>query len=189
MTSACTAVEMLRYSIGNTVPVKYHNGNETCLPFHVTDVARSQVGRKWVQHVRAFLHRVEFLVVGAYALAAHGLPRATGDLDIWVRPTANNAQRVGRALAAFGSPVEKLRVEDFTIPEIVYQIGVAPRRIDILTSISGVDFEQAWSNKMVLALDGLSVPVLGRSDLIANKRSAGRKKDLADLESLQEPGA
>src|SRR5437764_1559601 len=87
---------------------------------------------------------VEFLVVGAYALAAHGLPRATGDIDIWVRPGAENAQKVLRALSAFGAPVSDLTERDFTSPNMVVQFGVEPCRIDILTSIDGVEFDDAW---------------------------------------------
>ena len=127
----------------------------------------------------------EFLVVGAYALAAHGYPRATGDLDIWVRPTPENAARVWHALCKFGAPVSKLRVEDFSTPEIVYQIGVAPRRIDIMTSISGVEFETAWGNHGIANLGGLQAPVLGREDLLVNKRASGRTKDLADVAWLE----
>ncbi len=126
----------------------------------------------------------DYLVVGAYALAAHGYPRATGDLDLWVRPSPENAQRVWAALIAFGAPVSKLTVADFATPDIVYQIGVAPRRIDILTTISGVEFDLAWRNRLCLKLDGLSVWVIGRDDLVTNKRAAGRPKDLADVETL-----
>ena len=128
----------------------------------------------------------DYLVVGAYALAAHGFPRATGDLDLWVRPTTDNAARVWQALAAFGAPTSKITVEDFSTPDIVYQIGVAPRRIDILTSISGVEFDQAWQSRKSIELDRLAVPVIGRDDLLANKRASGRPKDLADAETLNQ---
>lgn len=127
----------------------------------------------------------EFLVVGAYALAAHGLPRATGDLDIWVRPNQENAERVWAALSQFGAPVSCLCKADFCQPDVVYQIGVAPRRIDILTSISGVDFGAAWPNRRVVDVEGRAVAFLGRSDLIANKHAAGRPQDLADLAWLE----
>ena len=129
---------------------------------------------------------VEFLLVGAYALAAHGFPRATGDLDLWVQPTPENAKRVWTALNAFGAPLSKLNIDDFLTPDIVYQIGVAPRRIDILTSISGVTFEEAWTNRITLKIDGLNVPVIGRNELLINKRATGRTKDLADVESLEQ---
>jgi hypothetical protein len=131
--------------------------------------------------------KAEYLVVGAYALAAHGFPRATGDLDVWVRPTKENAQRVWSALAAFGAPTSKLRVDDFSTPDIVYQIGVAPRRIDILTSISGVQFDRAWANRISVEMGGLIIPVLGRNELLANKRASGRPQDLADADTLDPP--
>ena len=128
---------------------------------------------------------VEFLLVGAYAVAAHGYPRATGDLDLWVRPSRENAKRVWAALEAFGAPKSKLTVEDFTAPDVVYQIGVAPRRIDLLTSVSGIEFDAAWQNRVSVELDGLSISVLGRDDLIRNKRATGRTRDLADAEMLE----
>ena len=130
----------------------------------------------------------EFLVVGAYALAAHGIPRATGDIDLRVRPTNENAARVWEALKAFGAPVSRIAVKDFSTPDVVYQIGVAPRRIDLLTSISGVGFDQAWGNRMTVELDELTVPVIGREDLLANKGACGRPKDLADVEALIQGG-
>ena len=129
----------------------------------------------------------EYLVVGAYALAAHGLPRATGDLDLWIRPTKENAHRVWDALVSFGAPTSKLTVDDFATPDVVYQIGVAPRRIDILTSVSGVAFDLAWQQRISVELDGLTVPVIGRDDLLANKRASGRPKDLVDADTLDPP--
>ncbi|MBN1853636.1 MAG: hypothetical protein JW829_12970 [Pirellulales bacterium] len=130
--------------------------------------------------------RADYLVVGAYALAAHGFPRATGDMDLWIRPTKENALRVWQALAAFGAPTSKITVDDFSTPDIVYQIGIAPRRIDILTSISGVDFHQAWKDRISVEIDGLTVPVIGREHLLANKRASGRPRDLTDAEMLEQ---
>ncbi|MFH1278828.1 MAG: hypothetical protein ABIK65_10670 [Candidatus Eisenbacteria bacterium] len=127
----------------------------------------------------------EFLVVGAYALAAHGLPRATGDLDIWVRPTEENGERVLKALVRFGAPLHDLRIEDLRTSEVVYQIGVPPRRIDILTSIDGVPFDEAWPRRLDLEIEGLRFPVLGREEMIRNKRASGRPQDLADVERLE----
>ena len=127
----------------------------------------------------------EFLVVGAHALAAHGAPRATGDLDIWINSTRTNADRVMSALRAFGAPLASLTIEDLTTPDLVFQIGVVPSRVDILTTISGVAFDDAWTRRMVLAIEGVQVPVLGRNDFIANKRATGRLKDLADIEGLE----
>ncbi len=126
----------------------------------------------------------EFLIVGAHALAAHGVPRATGDLDIWVRPTPTNARRVLRALASFGAPLHDLTLDDLTKPDTVFQIGVPPSRVDILTGITGVRFDDAWPRRVALDLEGAAVSVIGRSDFIANKRATGRLKDLADVDGL-----
>jgi len=109
--------------------------------------------------------RVEYLIVGVYALAAHGSPRATGDIDIWVRPDPENAERVWSALVRFGAPIDQITVDDFAAPGIVFQIGLPPERIDVLTMISGVDFHQAWNSRMVVEIDGMSVPVLGLREL------------------------
>ena len=128
----------------------------------------------------------EYLVVGAYALAAHGRPRATGDLDIWVRPSSDNADKVWAALAGFGAPLSALKKQDLTTPGIVFQIGVEPVRIDILTAIDGVDFDGAWTRRIVVDVDGQSVPLLGKDDLIRNKRAAGRPQDLADVAALEQ---
>ena len=130
--------------------------------------------------------RVEFLLVGAYALSAHGLVRGTGDLDLWVRATPDNAARVHRALLAFGAPADRFSVQDFTEPDSVIQIGVPPFRLDVLTSISGVEFAEAWAARIVLRLDGIELPVLSREHLIANKRAADRPKDRLDLKWLEE---
>ena len=126
----------------------------------------------------------EFLVVGAHALAAHGTPRAIGDLDIWINPTRENAGRVMTALRAFGAPSADLTLDDLTKPETVLQIGVVPCRIDILTGISGVVFDEAWKRRMVLEMEGVEVQVLGRDDFVRNKRASGRPKDLSDLDLL-----
>jgi hypothetical protein len=129
-----------------------------------------------------------FLIVGAHALAVHGAPRATGDLDIWIRPDFDNAQRVWRALTQFGAPVEALglRVEDLTNPDTVFQLGIPPRRIDILTEISGVAFEEAWEGRVERDSGTLRLPFLGRSELLRNKAASGRPKDLADLALLED---
>jgi hypothetical protein len=129
----------------------------------------------------------EYLVVGAYAMAFHGVPRATGDLDVLVRPTEENAHRVWRALADFGAPLEAtgLTLADLATPGTIYQMGLPPRRIDVLTTISGVSFEEAWSTHVDLQVDsGVVVPVIGLDALVRNKRATGRPKDLADLEVL-----
>jgi hypothetical protein len=127
----------------------------------------------------------EYLVVGAHALAVHGRPRATGDLDIWVRASSDNARRVWAALEVFGAPLHELKPEDLTTPDVVFQIGVAPGRIDLLTSITGVEFESAWPHRVEVGVAGLQVPVLGKNDLIRNKRATARPRDLADLAELE----
>lgn len=129
--------------------------------------------------------KAEFLIVGAYALAAHGVPRATGDIDIWVRPTAENSQRVWRALERFRAPLSQLDVNELTRPNIVFQMGLPPNRIDLLTSITAVEFDSAWQRRKVVRLAELDVPVLGRDDMVRNKRAAGRPKDLADAAWLE----
>lgn len=128
---------------------------------------------------------VEYLVVGGYAVGAHGLPRATKDIDIWVRPTAENAARVFRALARFGAPSHGLTIADLVTKGTVYQIGVPPQRIDILTAIDGVEFNEAWPERVSSDLGGVPAPVIGRSALVRNKRASGRPQDLADVARLE----
>lgn len=132
---------------------------------------------------------VDFIVVGAHALAAHGAPRATGDLDIWVRPSRDNAERTIRALAAFGAPLADLVADDLTSTDTVFQMGLPPSRIDILASITGVSFDEAWSRRVVVTVADLAVPVLSKEDFITNKRLVNRPKDRADLALLDEAGS
>lgn len=131
---------------------------------------------------------VDFIIIGAHAMAAHGVPRATGDIDIWVRPSKENAERVLDALARFGAPLFDLSREDLVQDDTVFQIGVPPQRIDILTGISGVTFEEAWSRRVLVTLADLpfAVPILSREDFVRNKRASGRAKDRADLALLGE---
>jgi hypothetical protein len=129
-----------------------------------------------------FAAEAEFLIVGAHALAAHGRPRATGDLGIWIRPTPENAERVWRALVDFGAPLREIQLQDLTSPEVVFQIGIAPTRIDILTSITRVAFDEAWSRRHVIDIDSRRLPFLSREDLIRNKTAVGRPRDLADID-------
>lgn len=128
---------------------------------------------------------VEFLLVGAYALAAHGLPRATGDMDVWIRCSDENAQCVWRALQRFGAPLAELTLDDLKTPDTVFQIGVAPRRIDILTSIDGVEFDEAWPQRMIIEVEGQTFAVLSRVHLLRNKKASGRPRDLADAAWLE----
>ena len=128
--------------------------------------------------------RVEYIVVGAHALAAHGHVRATKDLDIWVRSERANAARTIQALREFGALLHDLTVEDLLRPGVVFQIGVDPVRIDVITAIDGVDFSRAWKNRLRTAFSDVPVDVLSREDLITNKRASGRTQDLADVEWL-----
>ena len=128
---------------------------------------------------------VEFIIVGAYALAAHGLPRATGDIDIWVNNSPDNAQRIIRALIKFGAPTSNLSEEDFISPGMIVQIGVEPCRIDLLTSIDGVEFNVAWKNKLTISIDDLELHVLSKADLLKNKLAVSRDKDQSDIVWLE----
>lgn len=127
-----------------------------------------------------------FLIVGAHALAGHGLPRATGDLDIWVEPTAGNAAKVWQALLDFGAPAAALgiRQQDFTTRGLVIQIGLPPRRIDLLTSLTGLEFDPAWATRFTVTVAGIALPLLGRDSLLANKSALDRPQDRADVEAL-----
>lgn len=129
---------------------------------------------------------VEYLIVGAYALAFHGVPRFTGDMDIFVKPDQKNAERILLALRRFGFNFPNLTAEDFQNPDKVVQLGVPPVRIDLITSITGVSWDEAETHKMPGNFGDLSVHYLGREQYIINKRATGRKKDLADLEALGE---
>lgn len=128
--------------------------------------------------------RVRYLLVGAHAVAYHSEPRYTKDVDIWSEPTAENAARLWQALAAFGAPLDNARIDDFSNPQLVYQIGVEPNRIDVLMSISGVKFEAAWKRRVRSTFDGVPIHILGRNDLIRVKRAVGRPQDLLDLRRL-----
>jgi len=132
---------------------------------------------------------VRFLVVGAHAMAIHGVPRGTQDLDVWVDPDTANTDRVWKALATFGAPLESLGLttDDLRQANTVIQLGLPPNRIDVLTSLSGVDqFDTAWASRTEHAVRGRQIPFLGRDALLRNKRASGRRKDLADIEALGE---
>lgn len=129
---------------------------------------------------------IEYIIIGAYALAYHGAPRFTGDIDLYVRPTKENATRIIAALSSFGFGSLGLKEEDFQKPEQVIQLGVPPVRIDLITSITGVTWEQANAGKVAGQYGDVDVHFLGRNQYAQNKRATGRKKDLADLEALGE---
>jgi predicted nucleotidyltransferase len=140
----------------------------------------------WIELCALFsAHRVEFLVVGGQAVIAHGYPRLTKDMDLWVRPTAENGARVIDALFEFGSGDAGLTSGQFENPRTVLMLGREPFRIDILTDIPGVTFDEAWLGRVHVTLDGVRVPVIGKRELIKNKRSVGRLQDLADVEALE----
>lgn len=132
-------------------------------------------------------HGVDFLVVGAYALAFHGAPRFTGDLDILIRPALDNAARLLMALEAFGFPLGDLSPAAVSDPRRMLQMGVPPVQIHVMSAISGVEWDEAWSDRAQGSLGGHSVHFLGRETFLRNKRAAGRLKDLADIDAL-EPG-
>jgi hypothetical protein len=129
--------------------------------------------------------KVEFMLVGAYAVAAHGLPRATGDIDLWIGCSHENALKVWKSLEKFGAPLSAFSEQDLTTPGTVIQLGVPPRRIDILTQITAVDFAEAEANRVMVNIEGLDVPVISRSHLLKNKRALGRPQDKADVARLE----
>jgi hypothetical protein len=129
--------------------------------------------------------KVKFLLIGAYAMAAHGYPRATMDIDIWVMPSPQNADAVLLALRRFGAPLHNLTKEDLQKDGTIFQIGVAPRRIDIITAASGLQFEETYRRSLSMNIEGIEVNVPSIDDLICNKRASGRTKDLADAEALE----
>jgi len=143
----------------------------------------------WLDLLKALAETgARFLVVGAHAMAVHGVPRGTQDLDIWIDRAPDNADRVWRALAAFGAPLAALGVAaDLSQPGQVIQLGLPPNRIDLLTTLTGLEqFDRAWGDRVEHEVGGIRIPFIGREAFVANKRSTGRRKDLADLEALGE---
>jgi hypothetical protein len=131
-------------------------------------------------------HKVECMIVGAYALAFHGAPRYTGDMDIYVKPDSTNAQRIMAALNDFGFGTAELSATDFETEDRVVQLGFPPVRVDIVTSITGVSWEEAASGRVEGKYGDVFIYYIGRKEFVSNKRRLGRKKDLADLEALDE---
>lgn len=127
---------------------------------------------------------VKYLIVGGYAMAIHDRPRFTKDLDIWIERTSENAQRTHRALTRFGAPMSELSVSDLSDPEVVFQIGVAPVRADILSSITGVEFHEAWPDRVQARYGDIDISAIGREALIRNKRATGRPQDIVDADVL-----
>jgi hypothetical protein len=133
-------------------------------------------------------HEVRYLIVGGYAVAYHGYPRYTGDIDIWLEPSSENAGRVVAALEAFGFGALGLGPETFTEPDSVVQLGYPPNRIDLLTGLEGVSFKTCFENRETAELDGIPVSFIGRDALLTNKRALGRHQDLADVDHLDPRG-
>ncbi|MBI4712029.1 MAG: hypothetical protein HY762_01780 [Planctomycetes bacterium] len=131
-------------------------------------------------------HKVDYLIVGAYALSYYGAPRATGDIDLFVRPDSRNAQSILNVLKEFGFGSLGLTAQDFTVPDKVVQLGVAPVRVDILTSLTGISWVQAVAGRADGFYGDVPVHYIGKKELLANKRALGRKRDIADLEALGE---
>jgi hypothetical protein len=130
-------------------------------------------------------NKVKFLIVGAYAMGAYGYPRATGDLDIWVETSSENSEKVYKSLVEFGAPLSEITLKTFTEEGIIFQIGIAPRRIDIITHIDGVDFAEAYKQKKDVEIEGLKMVFISQQHLIKNKKATGRAKDKLDAEYLE----
>lgn len=128
---------------------------------------------------------VEYLVVGAHAVGVYDRARTTKDLDVWIRPTPENARLTWEALAAFGAPLHELTVRDLTDEDTVFQIGVPPIRIDVMTSVTGVTFEEAWPNRVEIERDGLMTPFIGVEELLRNKDATGRDQDRTDAAAIR----
>lgn len=139
--------------------------------------------REFIQFLNA--RDVQYLIVGGYAVGAHGLPRATKDLDVWVLADKHNAEVLMAALEDFGFGDVGLNASDFTRDDVVVQLGYPPLRIDILTSIDGVSFGDAYPHRVDEVVDGVLIRFIGRNELIVNKRAAGRGQDLADADRLE----
>ena len=140
----------------------------------------------WIELCKLFsAHGVEFLLVDGQAVIAHGYPRLTRDMDLWVRPTADNGEKILAALKEFGVAPPDFEAARFENPATMLILGTEPFRIDLLTDIPGVDFEAAWSERSSVTLDGETVPLISKSNLIKNKKAVGRLQDLADVEALE----
>ena len=145
------------------------------------------MNRDFNELLRAFNdHKVDYLVVGAHALAAHGHVRATKDLDVWIRPEIENAHRTVQALRSYGAPLHDLTEKDLATPGTIFQIGIPPLRIDILTKIDGVEFAAAWQDRLQANFGNESASVISLKHLIANKKASGRPQDLVDVQRIED---
>jgi hypothetical protein len=127
----------------------------------------------------------DYMLVGAFAVAYYGSPRYTGDIDFWIRPTAENIQRVVAVLNDFGFKFLDLQIDDFMPPQLGVHLGHPPGRVDIMSMVSGVDFDEAWPHRVTATIDGITLPMIGRKELIKNKRASGRPKDDLDAMNLE----
>lgn len=130
-------------------------------------------------------NKVRYLVVGAYALGVYGYPRATGDFDIWVEASLENSKKIFQSLVEFGAPLKEINETTFCKEGIIFQIGLAPRRIDLITQIDGVDFKKAYLHKHLVKIEGLAIPFISKENLIKNKEATGREKDKLDVKYLR----
>lgn len=131
---------------------------------------------------------VEYVVVGGHAVAYHGYPRYTGDIDFFIRPTEDNARRLLEVFDRFGFGGVGITRDDFTTPDRIVQLGLPPNRIDLVTGITGVTFDEVWASRVAANLDGIPVCLIGKAELLRNKRASGRAKDLADIEGIEGDG-
>jgi len=146
----------------------------------------SAMNRDYAEMLRALNDAgAEYLLVGDHAMAAHGFPGPMEAIAIWLRPSSSNAHCVWEALELFGAPLLEVEQDDFAKPGIVYQIGVSPCRIDLLTSAYGLQFADAWKHRWLVPVGELRLPLLSGTDLVANRRARGRAKDIADAEALE----
>jgi predicted nucleotidyltransferase len=143
----------------------------------------SQDFREFIQLL--IKNKAEYLIVGGYAVGVHGYPRYTGDLDIWLNPTSKNAESILKSINEFGFSSFKLTLADFTTPGNVIQLGYPPLRIDLLTEIDGVTFEECFKNRKEVLIDDLNVNFIGYDDLLKNKKESGRPRDINDIENLK----
>ena len=162
----------------NPYEVNFTNGRKATFPMKI-----SRDFKEFIEFANS--NSVRFLIVGGYAVAFHGHPRYTKDLDVWIERSPQNARRLLAALSEFGFDGVGLVEDDFLEPEQIIQLGNPPLRIDILTDISGVDFDACYTNRQIVDLDGVEMPFISLADLRANKVASGRHQDLADLENLK----
>jgi hypothetical protein len=140
------------------------------------------LSRDFIDILSAFSEeKVDYMVVGGYAMAFHGYARATGDIDLWIRISEENAEKVWRALRSFGAPLFDLNIDDLKTPGMVFQMGVVPNRIDIINEIEAVNFDDAWRDHKTVKIEGFEIPLIGKNQLILNKKALGRPKDQLDV--------